>query len=132
MNKIGDRWTTIDGYGFTMLAGDYDHYNYWGTVSVAGSHPDADGVMENQVYRNEGLGEPWETLGGGYYLARWLNQRRSDRGLVDMNHAYEDGAVLRFNAVKREQSDERMVRVPPRPDNYNAGGLSVYMIVPRG
>ena len=128
LRKVGDRWSTIDGYEFNLLAGDYEHYNYWGTISVAGSHPDKDGVMQQQVFDREGS---WLSPVGDYILARWINEKTSDRGLVDMNQLYQDGAVHRLTNVKREESDERMVRVPPRPDNYGQTGTAVYLIVPR-
>ena len=126
MAKVGDRWTTVDGERFSLIAGDYD----WQWDSrVDSSHPDALGVMVNQVLENELMegdifNKPWT-------LARWWNTTNGERGLIDLNHAYEDGSVVRLERLERRLADERITMVPPVINNYESYGPTSYLKVPK-
>jgi len=137
MRKLGDRWTADSPTGaegkFSLLAGDFHWYLQLAPRTDA-AHPDKTSVMYNEVLQNQGgTDDPLLAPAGGglgYVLARWINFNRNDRGLLDLNFAYEDGAVIRLNNLPI--TDERATEVPPRVNNYDDGiSKGSWLVVPK-
>ena len=135
MRKLGEGFEW-DGRTFRMIASDHDaisELNNW----VQSKHPDADGVMYNQVLQNEtsfylnGIVRltysTWTVEVAGDSGATWR------RGLLDMNAAFDDGSVVRYNDVPADtQKDDRMAWVPNFSDAFNYNdGTGPRLTVPR-
>jgi hypothetical protein len=72
---------------------------------VIGNHPDADGVMFNEVKQDETVqNDIWQKL---FTTSRWINYNNAQRGLIDMNFTRQDGSVERMSRVERH--DERLI-----------------------
>jgi len=110
MFRVGDRLTFTENaqppttYSFRVLASDRDLHDDGGRVH--GTHPDDAGVMQNVVLQNAGGGAPVDP----YVLSQWEANHTSQRGFIDLNFAFDDGAVFRYARLKID--DERLVRVP--------------------
>jgi prepilin-type N-terminal cleavage/methylation domain-containing protein len=137
MRKVGDGFEW-DGRSFRMIASDHDaisELNNW----VQSKHPDADGVMYNQVLQNQ----------TSFYIngivrltySTWTVDLANDtgttwrRGLIDMNTAFDDGSVARYSGVpadRQKQEDQGLTWVPNFSDalNYN-DGTGPRLTVPR-
>jgi len=134
MRKLGDGFEW-EGRTFRMIASDHDaisEMDGW----VQSKHPDDDGVMFNQVLQNE----------SSFYMngivrltySTWTVDLAGDiriwrRGLIDMNVAFDDGSVVRYNDVPADtREDDRMAWVPNFSDafNYN-NGTGPRLTVPR-
>ena len=110
MLRRGQRWT----YGpnsFTILVGDKDEFTR--NHAMLGSHPDRDGYLAPQI-------DPYGH-NTGFALSRWLAYpvgATVERGPLDMNFGYEDGAVRRLadvghaDPLNPQDADERFVTVP--------------------
>jgi prepilin-type N-terminal cleavage/methylation domain-containing protein len=131
MDKVGDRfsydWLDAAGndkvYQFRFLAGDHDFIDQNGG-SAHGSHPDGDGVMFNVALENQ----DWSSVspvanaanaGRKLTISRWQSIETSQRGLIDMNFAVDDGSVQRYQRVRWDEGAERerFVLVPESTDN---------------
>lgn len=107
MNRVGERFEFTDTlsepgvereYRFSVLACDRDMNWNWS----AASHPDRIGFIFRQVYQNDPRWNPPMTL------AQWGRWGKKSRP-VDLNYAYEDLSVRRYDGVTRD--DERMAKV---------------------
>ena len=128
MRKLGDgiEW---DGHTYRMIVSDHDMVAMTQT-NVQSKHPDADGVMYNQVLQNELAFDYYSTARLTY--STWTaNLGIWRRGPIDMNVAFDDGSVRRYNAVPADaRAHELMTRIPEYNDafGWNAGsgfGVSV-------
>lgn len=117
MFRIGDKltWTTDSSQGpqtqqFGILATDHDRLSV-GRWSISG-HPDYGGEMVADVWQNRdnGAGQKWT-------LSRWGGVY--ERGVMDYQAAFDDGAVHRYLDVAYNawQTDPRFTQVP----NYTSG-----------
>ena len=109
MERVGQRFESTDyksagapiKHRFSVIAGDRDMYfqgpNFWS----ASSHPDQNTppLLRPRYYRSTGPSK--------LTYSEWVGPRTSR--LVDLNYAYTDGSVRRFNAVTRD--DERMAKI---------------------
>jgi prepilin-type N-terminal cleavage/methylation domain-containing protein len=104
MIKMGNRWTFTpnpanpDGvvYRFSLLTSDIDWQK--GNGETFGSHPDEKDLMSN--FRATNAMSPWPA--DGTVTWSWWQKVTGgeNRGLIDMNAAKDDGAVLRYVAVQ--------------------------------
>ena len=110
MFRMGDQFQSREGDRYNLLIGDYDA-SFGGFVNV--SHPD------REPARAYSLAVTYQSLFGigagpaqGYPVtgAQWSTlNAANDRGLVDLNHAYDDGSVRRYNDIRPwRQSEPRM------------------------
>jgi hypothetical protein len=112
MTRLGDRWTWTDGgrtEAYNLLAGDFDIY--FAGQGYHGSHPDDDGLLYPEA------GENVIALGTRANFTLWWNAATGGtRGLIDMNHAFDDASVRRYHGVARQdptgKHDARMATVP--------------------
>ena len=109
LKKLGDRLTYLD-HEFSALAGDEDVF--WDTNSPPdtphGSHPDEAGVRIN--LRLQDQVPPWTVP--LVTLTRWESPTAATvRGGVDLNYAFQDGSVHRYDRVNAT-ADPRLVSVP--------------------
>jgi prepilin-type N-terminal cleavage/methylation domain-containing protein len=112
MTRLGDRWEWTESgqtQTFNVLAGDFDIY--FAGQGYHGSHPDDEG----RLYAESGEGVVgWGTR--ATFTLWWNAATGGTRGLIDMNHVFDDGSVQRYNAVKKQEvpaeRDSRMARVP--------------------
>ena len=115
MHKVGDRWGW-DNERYDTLVGDFDLT----ADGVQGSHPDDEGAMapvvaQNQSFAGVGVGDAQVA---GLTFSFYVRQGAPGRGLIDMNHAFSDGSVARYDGVQQnrgpgdKQHDARMDRVP--------------------
>lgn len=138
MRKIGEKVTYTNNsaspprtYRFTVIAADQDVI--LSTLAWAhSSHPDADGIMHNRYFQDQPDND--RSIGGVGILAPqmvlswWESPRNHRRGPIEMNTAFADGSVTRYNGVEwdaghpQEPSDERMVGVPEFSDGVNYPG----------
>lgn len=121
MNKLGNtlHWTDDVYYPqprsfkFRLLASDRDFINLEQRI-VDSSHPDDEGLLENMSWQSEdvsgGFGVLADTALQATYSG-WYRLGDPYRGKSDLNYAYDDGSVQRFDGVLH-QGDERMTRVP--------------------
>lgn len=95
------------GFDFDILACDRDIFNPSGAW-VHGTHPDADGVMWNEVLDSQAV----ENVAGSvkFTLSRWITYTTNARGPIDRNFAHTDGSVDRITEVVL--NDPRMVILP--------------------
>lgn len=135
MFKVGDRFTYHDLLApdpantlvsFNVLAGDEDLA--WGAGGGAyASHPDREPqLMALQIVDGDMV------FGERLKVGRWGNVGNLQRGLLDLNFAFADGSVGRYDGVTRvdlnrdnPQRDDRMARVPINFDNFNNRGENV-------
>ncbi len=125
MQKIGDRWTWDDRQ-FGVIASDSEYYAAE-NVSIYGSHPDRENRMINYIVESETQATSiWGKTG-------------VDRGLLDLNHAFEDGGVQRYANVPSHEpaagdgpSDERLQDVPLIWQAGDSSGTDSWSRVPRG
>ena len=121
MHKLGDGFEWGDRT-FRMIASDHDMVTIAQT-NVQSTHPDADGVMFNQVLQNETAFDYYSAVRLTYStwtaaLGIWK------RGAIDMNAVFDDGSVSRYNSVPADARDhELMTRIPEYNDalGWNAG-----------
>jgi prepilin-type N-terminal cleavage/methylation domain-containing protein len=118
MKRMGSRmvWRDAAGtknYRFTVLACDDDliiNSDNWGH----GTHPDADGKWSHIVMQDEGIILPTPIAGVAglkVTLSRYTGPPR-DRGPVDLNFAFQDGSVERYDRIAWDEPQERVVQVP--------------------
>ena len=120
MLRMGDRvawtddmtdWQNPRQHRFNLLASDRDVI--WRQPEIHGTHPDDEGKLANIVFQNEEW-NPFVTAvstafgGGKWVLSWWYTAEHNTRGLVDLQFAYQDGSVERFDGVT--MTDERMAR----------------------
>jgi prepilin-type N-terminal cleavage/methylation domain-containing protein len=107
MFKLGDRlgW---DNRKFSVVAGDWDHV-LRGGPNYYGSHPDSSGRMTHSVLQDQGL-----PAGLKWTLSRWELNGDYRRLPVDLNYAFDNGAVQRYDSVLYDK-DERMYPFPFLP-----------------
>jgi prepilin-type N-terminal cleavage/methylation domain-containing protein len=121
MRKLGDgmKW---DEQTFRMIASDHDMVAITQT-NVQSKHPDAGGVMYNQVLQNELAFDYYSTVRLTY--STWTAELGVwRRGPIDMNIAFDDGSVRRYNSVPADaRNHEQMTRIPEYNDafGWNAG-----------
>jgi prepilin-type N-terminal cleavage/methylation domain-containing protein len=96
----------FEGQKFNVLLSDQDFVSVNNNWSQS-SHPDKSDVMTLQEWRN------WESVGVGasqagafvlistHWLYRNPNAPRR-RGLIDVNHGFQDGSVTRYNDVPND------------------------------
>lgn len=116
MRKIGDRFVW-QGNSFNILAGDVDsrRNDMW----VVTSHPDVDGALrfasrqDGDVPWGTGAaqGVPQTTQVTFSWWETGNGRGPSSRAPVDLNYAFDDASVQRYNRVIR-WDDPRMVDVP--------------------
>ena len=102
MYKVGDRWGWTVGTksgNSLVLAGDLDETNY--AAYVYGGHPDADGYTHQDLAQDD--------INFNTY-SRWISSTGFNRGQVDLNFLYSDGAVTRFSGVPVLE-DVRLMRI---------------------
>ena len=99
--RLGDRFE-FQGDSYNVLASDRDvvRPNSAGAQKAIASHPDRDGVL---YFYQDKRSQFW-------FSAWWQSHTTHERGTLDTNYAYTDGAVERFTAVK--WNDTRMARLP--------------------
>ena len=131
MFRLGDRWSwTVPGQGntarsqhFTTLASDYS----WTTNVSNGfaSHPDSDGILQKDLRQDskDTTGLFFRTTNAGLVtttLSRWF-QPGPQRGLVDLNYGFADGAVEPYNGLRWNESEltNRMMGVPVDLSNHS-------------
>lgn len=128
MKKIGDRVTlNSQGLRLNILAGDLDLVHESALVSTA--HPDKDGVthlVENQDADRRGGGAADDLVLTGLNLRltySWWQAGTHERGPVDLNFLYGDGAVTRLNDVAWDEPDTtgRVAKLPWLPNNPTSG-----------
>jgi len=106
--KVHDRFEYPGTPGsYSLLASDYDEYNL-DFEAMLSNHNDRAATMGPQVMENQGLGG---TTFGALSLSRWLITGQS-RQELDLNFAYQDGAVVRLPALK--PNDEERTRMLPQ------------------
>ncbi len=93
MSKLGSRWT-FGGQSFSILASDRDRCSR--NNNVLTTHPDRKDYLVPQLGINGSA--------GGWTITRWIAPvypigGTIDRGELDMNFAYDDGSVRRFNNI---------------------------------
>jgi prepilin-type N-terminal cleavage/methylation domain-containing protein len=131
MAKLGDRFSWsgpragLHGgpdvtVSFNLLANDYDMQ--WRVQNWAdGSHPDADGLLVNDIRQNEDNGDMIDgRLWGPFTWARWQGiVPGGARGAVDRNFLYDDQSVRRLgdNRYDDDIQDRGLVRVPEFADD---------------
>jgi prepilin-type N-terminal cleavage/methylation domain-containing protein len=139
MFRIGDRWSwTVPGENntwrlqrFTTLVSDYS----WTTSASNGfaSHPDSDGILQKDLRQDstDSTGLFFRTTSPGLVtttLTRWF-QPGPQRGTVELNYGFADGAVLRFDQLRWNEPDlsSRMVGVPVDLNNHGnpSGGGAI-------
>lgn len=111
MYKVGDRFTWM-GDGYRVLISDEDRLF---SSSDQSTHPDRIGVMKFEgPHQNAPNPFPgWNLYGLFVTYSKWTTNGMGGarvRGPLDLNYAYDDGAVLRFDRVGFE--DERMGYIP--------------------
>jgi len=120
MKRLGDRFEgwidpdSVETHRYNIIAGDRDG---WQTNTVTASHPDDKGMTSLEIRQN--APNPWTPVPAGmgtYTLSYWINPAGPQRGDLDLNFAFDDGSVSRFNKVEMK-SVERMGRVPVYNDN---------------
>ena len=137
MTRLGDRFES-KSESFSVLAGDQDLVAA-NVSSVTSSHPDDAGLLSNEVWQDG------EYLGGGpgpdaavlevtnavsaFTMSRWSLSNSLARGVLDLNYAYDDGSVRRFNTVRLD--DEEMTTVPVFNDGREPT-WEIQLPVPRG
>jgi len=120
MRKLGDGFEW-DEQTFRMISSDHDLVAI-AQSNVQSKHPDADGVMYNQVLQNEMQFDYYSTVRLTY--STWTgNLGIWRRGPIDMNVAFDDGSVRRYNTVPADARDhERMTRIPEYNDAFGWSG----------
>jgi hypothetical protein len=109
MFKLGDRWK-YDENRFNILVGDMDFTRDHDTRAIS-SHPDHE-TMDNLVLDYE-----VNPIFGAYFTSsHWRNPRSSYRAPLDLNYAYDDASVRRFDDVvyvpaPNLREDERFTRI---------------------
>jgi len=112
LRRMGDRLEYL-GDRYSILAGDWDGV-FMNERSDIAAHPDYDGQMMQQTFRNHSFVTSQATL------SIWQSPGGSRRGLVDVNHGFTDGSVERFDGVRKlsvtlgTDGDDRMVNLPAR------------------
>ena len=99
--RLGDRFEWLE-VGYDVLASDRDSVRpgTTGFQKAWASHPDPAGDLQLLVAK----------VSGSWFLAWWESSTTYSRSPLDLNHAYTDGSVERFNAVRWD--DPRMGRLP--------------------
>ena len=123
MVKVGGKLTWAQPgmqWEGALLASDRDSTYVWARHSQT-SHPDYDGVATSVVLQN-GLLQNGHTSDLPFKLtiSTWLvdgNRSPQPRGAVDLNFAYEDGSVRRFNNVVFDRSKTVMAYIPESTTN---------------
>ncbi len=111
MNRVGDRFTWR-GDSYRLLLSDEDRLF---SSSDQSTHPDPAGRLKFEGPFQDAV-NPWPgwNLYGLYVTySKWTTNGMGGarvRGPLDLNYAFDDGAVLRFNGVGFE--DDRMGYVP--------------------
>jgi prepilin-type N-terminal cleavage/methylation domain-containing protein len=128
MFRLGDRWgwTGADAIGnpreyrFRTLVSDNSYSAIQPQQNYA-SHPDSDGLLTKVIDQD---GTSGAVLAAAAALhnngvtdltdARWHRGGTPQRGTEDLNYGFDDGSVLRFDAVRwnEPQLSGRMVEVP--------------------
>ena len=127
MFKVGDRWQW-DGTTYGLLMSDYE---LWWNASgwhISSSHPDLGGGL-SQLHANAADNVPIAAWFGNGTISGWINNS-TQRGLLDMNYGYDDGSVVRANALKREDqgsTEPRLNDVPYYRDTHDFPAFTVYM-----
>ena len=123
MYKMGDKFTW-QGEAFNVIAGDYDLWLGGGDANpVQGSHPDHDGLMTQYAFKYQSLfgAGAGDTQVLPITTSLWMRKGATDRGAIDMNHAFDDNSAARYNEVKTwwlggNKLDKRMGLVPNQFD----------------
>jgi len=110
MERLGDRFESTDSkspggpvtYRFSVFAADRDMYNRLSATWTASSHPDKASPPRLRVRHYRDI-----TLSKLTY-SEWVISGHPVRP-VDLNYAYTDGSVRRFNDVTKD--DERMAKI---------------------
>jgi prepilin-type N-terminal cleavage/methylation domain-containing protein len=136
MRRLGDAFEW-EGASYRLIASDHDMVAM-NAENVQSKHPDADGVMYNQVLQNAvnvyaqtgSLGASTERI---TYSTWTADNRTWARGPIDMNAALDDGSVARYNTIPADTiDDDRMVRLPAFSNALRwAGGAGFGVNVPR-
>lgn len=92
MKKLGDRWT-FAGKKYSVLVNDYD--NYFNGQNRACSHPDDEGLLENNV--QDHVVNPFTQ--SFFTISVWRREGSRIRGPLDLNYAYDDGSVRRLDKL---------------------------------
>ncbi len=122
--RMGDRFEWDGGF-YSLLASDQDMIDHDSSRKFGwGTHPDKEGLWVPQVQNNvlnsrittiPVIQEPVST-DKKYVQSRWVGTDM--RGPLDMNFAYDDGSVQKYNNVKVDDR-ERMDHLP----EYSDGSL---------
>ena len=131
MLRIGQKltWTSSDGSvqrRIGLLASDQNIF-YTGNAAGASisSHPDHGGIMANELVQDKdasGTLDPPFALPSSpgslnSTLARWYSRTTKERGLLDLNFAYDDNSVQRYNSVG---VDDPRFNGSPGPHYFNS------------
>ena len=136
MRKLGDAFE-YEGERYRMIASDHDLIVKNGD-HVQSKHPDKEGVTYNLVLQN--TASPYEqTSSQGVstvlitYSTWTADTTTWRRGPIDMNAAFDDGSVRRYNDVPADTfEDDRMTWLPAHSDAVNyAAGQGSRVNVPR-
>jgi prepilin-type N-terminal cleavage/methylation domain-containing protein len=112
MYKQGDRWVwswQSDRWEFDVMATDRNElYGEQDNSRAAqAAHPDADGVLAPVYYQDSG-----PAPGIQLTYAYWENTRTYERGPLDLNALFQDGAVHRYRRVKTYKDEPNWIAVP--------------------
>jgi prepilin-type N-terminal cleavage/methylation domain-containing protein len=110
MNRIGARWEW-NRQTFSILAGDIDMIGQ-GTGQAECSHPDSAGRMIFNRLQNEA--DP-VVLNLPFTFSRWELRGDHRRAPMDLNWAFDDFSVRRFDKVRWDDT-ETMARIPAFSD----------------
>jgi len=124
MRRVGDRleWKSDSDqseplYRFALLASDPDHVRS-GRNWAFTSHPDSEGMLFSVMLQDTDLGGvQFAAAGALKQTLAWWHKPDADarvRGVLDLNYAYEDGSVMRLDAVRWNEYQDRgrIVRTP--------------------
>ncbi len=114
MYRLGDRFTYTSGNRrgvYSLLLSDRDRSRENGGL-IDSTHPDRDGRLDPvNGQQDSAFGWPGQHAQATYvtFPGQW-ETRSGGRGMLDLNYAYDDGSVVRFNDV--DLNEEEMDFVP--------------------
>ena len=109
MTRLGDRFTWA-GKSYNVLVSDMDRI--FDANQAMSTHPDRDGKLRAvRAQDDPAAAVGWAGGGTSVTNANWSTNLGSDRSPVDLNFAFDDASVLRYDSVLYE-NDPRMDRIP--------------------